>query len=108
MISVLKRRDGMVFGYIEWYVLDEYGQFKENGEYLWIHECWIHKDFRHPARHELQNLIKKIDDHVLARNAKWVYWRNRKHSERKTPLYRREVFKRRIRQWAEKQVPLTR
>ena len=46
MITHLTNDSGLVYAYCEWEVLDEQGQFKNNGEHLYIQTFWISDMFR--------------------------------------------------------------
>ncbi len=87
MISCHKNVADFITAYIEWYILNKFGQFQENGEYLYIHDLWIHSSKR--GTRVLNYLIHKIDTHPVAYNCKWVYWSREKYN-RLTRLFPRE------------------
>ncbi len=76
MVSVLDNQEGYLTAYIEWYVLNEHGQFQENGEFIYIHDTWIHPNKRRGKA--LKHLIQKINTHPLSYTGKYVYWNNQK------------------------------
>ena len=91
MISVLKNQQEYVYSFIEWYVLNDNGQFQEDGEYLYIHDLWIHPHKRKGK--SLKHLIQKIHTHPLSYTAKWVYWNNQKHDKLTKPFRRDRLSK---------------
>jgi len=86
MVSTLETSGGLVYAYIEWYVLDASGQFKEQGEYIWINHLWVSNSYKDEDC--IYKLIPLIDKHKAAESAKFVYWNNTKH-KRRTPIYKR-------------------
>ena len=72
MISVLKNKNGFLLGYIEWQILDEHGQFKNNGDYIYIQNKWIHEDFRNTDA--FKKLVHLIYIHPYSQESKYVYW----------------------------------
>ena len=88
MVNCLYTEDGLVYSYIEWNVVDELGKLKENGEYIYVADLWIHPDIR--FRNVINELIPLIDLDPRSHKAHSVYWTNLKHSERKTPTYPKE------------------
>ena len=91
MVSVLDNQEGFLTGYIEWYVLNEHGQFQENGDYIYIHEIWIHPLQR--KKKALKHLIQKIDKDPLGYTAKWVYWSREKYNRLTRPFPRERLAK---------------
>ena len=89
MVVVVKNKEGYIEAYAEWQILDKNGQFKNNGEYIYVQDLWIHE--RHRGRKMLNILIKLIDAHKFAEGAKYVYWKNLKHNERVSRPFKREV-----------------
>lgn len=87
MITELKNNDGFVYAYCEWEILDDKGQFKDWGEYLYIQRMWIHK--LHRGKKTLQHLISLIDKHKFLSCVKWVYWNRDKYNDRISKLFSR-------------------
>jgi hypothetical protein len=87
MVSCLKNSDGLVYAYIEWYVLNEKGQFEENAKYCFVKDLWIHDSHRHGGA--LGGLVKLMDEAPQGKSCEWVYWNNLKHNERQTKPFRR-------------------
>jgi len=90
MISSLKTREGLIYAFIEWSILDEQGKFKSRGEFIYIHDVWIYKKYRN--RETLWTLIGLVDKHPFCEFAVWVYWKNGKHNFRKTKRIPRVWF----------------
>jgi hypothetical protein len=72
MISTVKNRSGLVYGYIEWLVLDPAGQMKNDGEYIYIKNMWVHPSAR--GLSPFYQLLQKIKDHPYSQAAAFVYW----------------------------------
>jgi len=87
MVSTLKNLQGYIYGFAEWYVLNDKGHFQEDGDYIYIHEIWIHENKRRSKA--LKHLIHKIDTHECSHRARHVYWNNEKH-DRLTKSFKRE------------------
>lgn len=87
MINTLKSPKGFIYAYIEWQILDASGQFKDNGEYIYVQEVWIHPEFR--GAKILNQLITMVDEHKFARNASFVYWTRDKYNDRTSRIFSR-------------------
>lgn len=72
MVETVKNTDGLIIGYVEWNLLNERGQFSENSEYIYVADIWVHEEYRKYT--VFQHLIKAIDTHPFAQDAKFVYW----------------------------------
>ena len=72
MISTIKNKEGLVFGFIEWQILDPTGIPADKGEYIFVRTIWVH--LKHRCRRSYQLLIDKIDSHEYAKYSHFVYW----------------------------------
>ena len=72
MIETLKNKDGLIYCYIEWQILDAAGYQQTNGDYIYIKNMWIHEDWRETRA--FNQVIKKINDHPYSQKAGFVYW----------------------------------
>ena len=88
MISVSKDDDGRVIGYIEWRQVGQSGFDKFRGEYVWIHNFWIHPDYR--GKSIFSELVEKVL--ISSSGATQAYFRRSKYSGRVSKLYSREQF----------------
>ena len=79
MISYLQDKFDNIYAFIEWEVVDEKGQFKNLGEYIYIQELWIHPRYRR-LEGILPILINMIDEHKFSTNAQKIYWMREKHN----------------------------
>lgn len=70
MVGTFKNWDGFLLGYIEWNVLDKNGQF--GSEYIYVSDIWIHHKYKRTKI--FKDLIKIIDTHPFAKDARYVYW----------------------------------
>ena len=80
MVETIKDYDGKVVALIAWQVVNEEGQYKDQGDYIYIEDLWIHRDAR--GNGVLRRLINLIDKHKFATKAKWVYWEREKYNHR--------------------------
>lgn len=81
MITTLKTNENFIAAYIEWLIVNKNGQLENNGEYIYIKNCWIHEDYRHDDI--LYRLSKMIYEHPYAKNSKKVYWAISKYNGKK-------------------------
>ena len=70
MVETVKNSSGFVIGYIEWNLLDKFGQFG-NG-YIYIADIWIHNLWKSDGVFE--ELVRMVDEHPFGKDAKFVYW----------------------------------
>ena len=70
MVETVKNGDGFILGYIEWNLLDKFGQF--GNEYIYIADIWIHDTWK--SNMVFKELIRMVDDHPFSKDAKFVYW----------------------------------
>ena len=99
MISKLKNKDGFVFAYTEWRIVDETGHQNKAGHYCLISDLWIHPN--HRQTNALKELIAMIDSHERMNDVIGVYWENLKNGTRLTPMYSRERLARFFRKESE-------
>lgn len=88
MITTSKDNDGRVIAYIEWRQVAKSGFDKIYGEYIWINDFWIHKDYRNGG------IFRQLVNSILfkAPEALWCYFLREKYNGRKSKLYTRENF----------------
>jgi hypothetical protein len=72
MVTVLRNQGGYVLAFCEWYVVNDKGQFEENGSHVWINDIWIHPLERRSER--FFELINLINENPLTQNSDFVYW----------------------------------
>ena len=72
MIETLRDKENRVVSYIEWEVVDEEGQYKNGGEYIYIQNFWTHDLFRYKGF--TGKIITKIYHHPLSQKSNYVYW----------------------------------
>ena len=82
---------GFIVGFLEFEIVNDLGQFKNYGEYIYIQNAWIHETLRNSL--VLRKLITKVDYHKFCFNAFWVYWRNDKTGKLTKPFPRKRLAK---------------
>ena len=70
MVETVKTSDGFILGYIEWNLLDKFGQF--GNEYIYIADVWIHDLWK--GYGVFEELVRIVDDHPFSKDVKFVYW----------------------------------
>lgn len=85
MITDLKTKDGLVFAYIEWFVLDGQDRSVNYGEYLYVITAWIHEGYRN--KKHFAELIDKMCEHPFNMYTKFVQWEFRRNEDRNKLLY---------------------
>ena len=88
MVTSIKNNDGFVVAYIEAWPVGPSGFPKFEGEYLWVHDLWIHDTYRQNGM--LQQLIWKMLGRVPY--VEYGYWRRHKYNGRISKVYRKEQF----------------
>jgi hypothetical protein len=90
LLTSLKDNDGRIIAYCEWRLVGPSGQEVPSGEYVWVNDCWVHKEFRMTGR------IERIIDEILRSvpQARYCYFQRKNVSE-KVHIYTREQFERR-------------
>lgn len=92
MISVINDNDGKIIAYIEWEIVNGEGQFQDNGEYCYIQDYWVHKEYRIQSKYILKKLSVQIAEHKFSKSMRWVYWCRHKYNDRLSRLYPKEKF----------------
>lgn len=90
MITYLTDNAGKIYCFLEWQILDEHAQFKEQGEFLYIQDAWCHKDYN--LYKELFKIGYQLYAHSFTKGVKYIYWVRHKYDDRKSKLYTREEF----------------
>jgi hypothetical protein len=97
MVQVLTYERGYVYAYIEYSIVDIKGQFKDLGEYCFVHHLWIHPEHRvtsfNPHWSVLPELIQKMNKDKFMQNVRFIYWLNLKHKERQVIFPRKRLQK---------------
>ena len=78
MLETKKDKEGKIIAFLEWNLLDDNGQFDNKGNWAWVEEVFIHKDYR-------QNGILKELSQIARKKIPWVknfYFRRKKYNER--------------------------
>lgn len=78
MITSLKDNAGRIIAYCEWRLVGPSGAEVPSGEYVWVNDCWVHKDFR------MTNRINRIIDEIIRKvpHVKYCYFKRGKRNER--------------------------
>jgi len=90
IVCTLKNFDGLVYAYIEWQILDEFGNFQENGRYIYIQDLWVNSGY--DGREAIRRLSELINEDKRSNNALFVYWVRHKYNERKSKVYFKSKF----------------
>jgi len=84
VIEILKDNKENIKAVCEWQLVDSNGNFKQNGEFVWISEVEISSQYRN-------NGILKVFARIImtkAPQAKFGYfWRQKKYPNRKIKIY---------------------
>lgn len=80
MISSLKNKDGLIYAYIEWQVVNAKGQYEDNGSHVYIADIWVQENHRN--RGIMKRLLGKIKKHKFANGAYEMYWVRKKYNDR--------------------------
>ena len=46
MIESRKTKDGLIYSYIEWYLVDEKGTHNNKGKFVWVNDLYVAPEFR--------------------------------------------------------------
>jgi len=82
MLLVHKRDDGYIYSYFEFDIVDETGALKTKGEYMYVRDLWVHKDY--DGKKEISQYITEADKDETMSNVKQVYWLRTKWKDGKT------------------------
>ena len=90
MVTTLKDEEGRVIALAEWRLVGKSGFDKVAGEYVWVNDLWVHKEF------EKMNRINRIIDEImrLVPEAKYCYFKRGKYHDR-LKMFTREQWERR-------------
>lgn len=90
MISSLKDKEGRIIAYVEWRLVGQSGFDKQDGEYVYINDIWVHGDYR------MKHLLNRMTDEVMRQvpTAKYCYFQRLKRNEN-LRMYTRDTFQRR-------------
>jgi len=90
LLTSLKDSEGKIIAYAEWRLVGPSGLETPAGKYVWINDCWVHKDYR--GKHRINLLIDEVMRHVP--NAEYCYFQ-RKDVNEKLHMYSRRQWERR-------------
>lgn len=94
MVFTRENAEGFVIAWAELRLVDEAGQEDPKGLYVWIHEAWVHKDFR--TKSGVSNIFKDFIEEARDRFpwAKSVYWEREKYGKRPSQYSREKILRR--------------
>lgn len=90
MITSLKDNDGKIIAYVEWRVVGPSGYDVDQGEYVWVNDCWVHERYR--GTHKISRMIDEVMNAVPL--AQYCYFQRKDVSD-KVHLYSRRQWERR-------------
>lgn len=92
MITTLKEDDGRIICYAEWRLVGRSGFDVQHGEYVWIQDLWVHRDFERTKR------INRIIDEIIrvAPSAKYCYFKRGKYGDRMKMFSKEQLERRRV------------
>lgn len=79
MIETLKNKDGFVYAYSQYYIVNEAGDLDINGDRLFISEVWIHDEYRNTDC--LSELCRLMFENNDTQKTLYVYWKRRKYGK---------------------------
>jgi len=98
MITSLKDGKGRIIAYCEWRLVGPSGYEMENGQYVWVNDCWVHSSYRYD--HRINHLIDEVMQ--IVPSAKYCYFQ-RKNKNGKLRIFthsqmerRRMVYERKV------------
>lgn len=92
MILRLHNLDGLCYAIFEWDVVDEKGRRQEHGEYMYVRDIWVHKNYK--GKEVIGTFIKMLNEDNRNRNVKYIYWL--RNDVRLSRAFRRGTCLRRI------------
>lgn len=78
MIVTKKDKQGKIIAYAEYLVVDSFGHQCGWGQYVWVNDAWVHKDYKNS--NILKEFVKK--EHAKLPWVKYIYWHRGKYSDR--------------------------
>ena len=90
MITSIKDDQNRIIAYVEWRLVGQSGFDKQDGEYVWINDCWVHQDYR------MRDLLNRMTDEVMRQvpSARYCYFQRLKRNER-LRMYTHDAWQRR-------------
>jgi hypothetical protein len=88
MVISIKNDEGYILGYLSYYTVCPSGFPKFEGKYLWVHDLWIHEDYRGCGK--LTELVNKMLEQVPY--ITHGYWTRSKYGGRLSKLYPKDTF----------------
>jgi len=90
MLTNLKDNDGRIIAFTEWRLVGQSGFDKQDGEYIWVEEIWVHQNYR--GKHLINRMIDEIMR--ISPSAKYCYF-NRLKRNSNLRMYSRPAWQRR-------------
>jgi len=98
MICHLENKDGYVYAYICWELVNEDGLRDGDivKDHIYIDDLWIHEEYKTKfgERKIILDLSQEILNNELSENTKYVYWNNMKRGYKLSRLFDKEYFRR--------------
>lgn len=92
MIEVIFNEKNYCIAYVDWKLIDNYGNLDNHGTYCWVDSFWVHPSI------SIFSVVEEFTKKVIKR-ASWIeyvyFQRYEKYGENSWKLYRIETFLRR-------------
>lgn len=88
MVAKVHDSDDKIIAYLEYWQVGKSGLHKPYGEYMWVHDAWIHEDHRRKGL--LRDMVEQ--ELFLHPEIQYGYWRRHKYNERQSKVMTRERF----------------
>ena len=96
MVITREDAEGRVIAWAEFRRVNEKGIEDICGDYLWVEEVWVHKDFR--TRKGFNDILKAFINTYAAKYpwCQYIYWQRGKYNERMSLYNRAKMLRRTI------------
>jgi hypothetical protein len=75
-----KNKEGFIYSYFEFDIVDKEGNYKEDGEYMYVRDLWVHKDYS--GEKEIKQFITEAERLKETGSVKYIYWLRSKYKDK--------------------------
>ena len=96
MLLTRENKDGFVYAYFDWDIVDTRGIPTDGGNYMVVKRIWVHKEYN--GQQVIADFIKELDEDKRNKDVLWIYWEREKQGkqDRLSRAFRRSTALRRI------------
>lgn len=94
MLLTRKDKNGYIYAYFEWDIVDVDGRTKDYGIYMHVRDLWIHDYYKN--QNIIWKLVEEVEKYPQNIWVEWIYWDRQKRLKKLGRLFSKKTCMRRL------------